>query len=706
MKPPTRLPLYLALFGAALLTFNTASCWSGGPNGTGYGDNGGDNGGGAGGSGGTGAGAGGSGGSSGTDGGDDSGMGQLPFAPDSPNVYVAKVKNLLVGLPPTDQEIQTVTQDPTQLGSLVDQWMQLPEYQTKMLRFFELAFQQTQVAAADFENQLNAGQLQLDPNNATQALMVQNQQEVFARTMLSLAAAGQPFNQAMSTQTYMMTTAMKVFYALTDVWQLDDSPQGFHDSFQQANPNLTITVEGTTPIPLSQTLDPTSANYMHWYDPKASNSGCDPYTTSARANSLYSILLGVLPKSGSCAGGTATGQLTTADFNDWTMTTINQPTSGQTKSNFYDLDTLRTATTMILARPYVGFFTTPAFFANWQTNMSNTMRVTMNQAFIVSTGAQVDGTDKTVPSSTPGLDTVHALAPCVSCHQLLDPSRSVLASTFSWYYGFGLQTDKTYVNQDGLFAFEGVVQPVTSIYQLGQTLANHPLVASGWAEKLCYYVDSEACVPSDPAFQQMVTLFQTSNFSWNGLVKAVMTSPITTHTASTVTATTNGEIVGVSRRDHLCAALNARLGFADVCGLDANQKPVISGSALAIVPGLPSDGYGRGSIAPVLPNQPSLFYRAGTENFCEGLAAVVIDNKNAPTGVTTWASSDPQTAVNDFATTVAGLAPSDPRTAPLEQALLGHFNAAKAATGSTATAALQSTFVAACMAPSAVAIGM
>ncbi len=74
--------------------------------------------------------------------------------------------------------------------------------------------------------------------------------------------------------------------------------------------------------------------------------------------------------------------------------------------------------------------------------------------------------------------------------------------------------------------------------------------------------------------------------------------------------------------------------------------------------------------------------------------------------MTTWSSSDPQTAVNEFVTTVAGLAPSDPRTAPLQQALLGHFNAAKAASGSTATAALQSTFTAACMAPSAVGIGM
>ena len=68
-----------------------------------------------------------------TDGGTslDGGLGPLPFASDPPNVYVAKVKNVLVGLPPTDAEVQAVTNDPTQLGTLVDGWMALPQYQTE-----------------------------------------------------------------------------------------------------------------------------------------------------------------------------------------------------------------------------------------------------------------------------------------------------------------------------------------------------------------------------------------------------------------------------------------------------------------------------------------------------------------------------------------------------------------------------------------------
>ena len=41
--------------------------------------------------------------------------GPLAFEADPPTVYVAKVKNLLVGLPPTADEVSAVTADPTQL---------------------------------------------------------------------------------------------------------------------------------------------------------------------------------------------------------------------------------------------------------------------------------------------------------------------------------------------------------------------------------------------------------------------------------------------------------------------------------------------------------------------------------------------------------------------------------------------------------------
>jgi hypothetical protein len=83
------------------------------------------------------------------------------------------------------------------------------------------------------------------------------------------------------------------------------------------------------------------------------------------------------------------------------MVTLRQPKLGEATTAFYDLGKLRNATELVLSTPRVGFFTTPAFFANWPTNTSNQARVTMNQTLIVALGAAVDGTDpRTVQAAT------------------------------------------------------------------------------------------------------------------------------------------------------------------------------------------------------------------------------------------------------------------------------------------------------------------
>ena len=84
------------------------------------------------------------------------------------------------------------------------------------------------------------------------------------------------------------------------------------------------------------------------------------------------------------------------------------------------------------------------------------MRVTMNQTFIVALGSMVDGTDLTTPPGTPpGSTPTHASqAACYGCHKVLDPSRSILAATYSWNYHS--QLDSTWSSQPGVFAFRGV----------------------------------------------------------------------------------------------------------------------------------------------------------------------------------------------------------------------------------------------------------
>jgi hypothetical protein len=166
----------------------------------------------------------------------------------------------------------------------------------------------------------------------------------------------------------------------------------------------------------------------------------------------------------------------------------------------------------------------------------------------------------------------------------------------------------------------------------------------------------------------------------------------------------------VARRDHFCAALNARLGFNDVCGLASlYAKGTASTQTIPeIVSGLPSDGYGRGAVAPVLPNQPTLFFRAATENICEAVSTQVIDvptAKQTP-GVKQWSSSQSTAAITDFVSLLMGLTTPDPRTAPAAALLQQHYQSALQQKGITPTQALESTFITACLAPTFVSIGM
>jgi hypothetical protein len=643
----------------------------------------------------------------------------VPFQVDAPAVYVAKVKNILVGLPPTDDEVKQVTADPTALGVLVDQWMALPQYQQKMLVFFELAFQQTQITTADFTDMIPPLGLGVGPQIP---LLLQNLRESFARTVLAFVASGRPITDAFGTRQLMMTPALMELYALLDTRHVDDNAV-ITDDFAVANQNLTITLEASAgPIALADSVNPASPNYMHWYNASVgkltgyTDQACnvDPIVAKVDSYFVHNLLYGGVfthkgPDKSSCPTQfTTNGQLLDSDFTTWTLVTLRPPKAGEATSTFYNLPALRAATELVLKTPKLGFFSTPAFGANWPTNTSNQMRVTLNQTLIVGTGAAIDGTDPTSPPTTPGLDAAHASsgAACFGCHQLLDPTRSILASTWSWYYY--PQTDSTYIQQPGLFAFQGVIAPVVTIDDFANTLVTHPLVPAAWAQKLCYWVNSGPCVTDDPEFQRIVSVFQKSNLSWSTLVHELLSSPITTHIAPTKTSEANGEIIAVARRDHLCAALDDRLGLVDVCGLDAtSSKKTQIGVVAQIVGGLPSDGYGRGSPIPVLPNQPTLFYRAGLENICAAVAAMVIDApaNSASPGAKQWSSTQPNAAIADFVATVMALTVSDSRAAPATTLLQTHY-AAALKSGVSATSALQSTFVTACLAPSAIGIGM
>lgn len=642
-----------------------------------------------------------------------------PFEAVSPASAVAKVKYLLVGLPPTAAEVQAVTADPAAMSGLVDGWMRLPQYDEKMRVFFELAFQQTQISTANLQDVVPPNSL---PGNAT-PLLVQNMRESFARTVLALNAAGRPFTDVFTTHQLMMTPALMQLYAFLDVRHTDDTAK-LNDTWARANPGAKLVLQADGgPVALSDSANDGGAEYLHFYNPSVGSltryqeplCNTDPITLGATSDNLLVSFYGLVPghQLRGPDGGTLsctiqnTGNdfFAPTDFTDWRLVTLRRPASGEPVTRFFDLAALRTATELVLATPRVSFFTTPAFCANWPTNQSNQMRVTLNQALIVATGTAVDGLDATATPATPGLDATHAADPaCFSCHRILDPARSIFSSTYSWFYT--PQADPALVAQKGQFAFQGVTAPVATVDDFGAVLARHPLTPAAWAQKLCTWANSAPCVETDPELKRVVAAFAAGG-SWSSLVRALMASPLVTNLAPTITHAARGEVVAVSRRDHLCQALDARLGLSDVCGrtLVRGQR-VGLGVVPGIVGGLPSDGYGRGAVAPILPNDPTLFYRAGLENVCAAVAQLVVDApvSAAQPNARHWSSAQPAAALDDFVTLLLGLPGADPRSAPARALLQAHFTAARQT--ATASDALRSTFVTACLSPTLIGIGL
>ena len=176
----------------------------------------------------------------------------------------------------------------------------------------------------------------------------------------------------------------------------------------------------------TETINPSSPNYMHWYFPglntiqPASPTNPAPYcqadtrtwvsTNNANtpsAHLVHYLLYGGFESykiqtgqsNGNCGaytgGANANAIITGNDFTTWTLVNVRAPNGSEGLTPFWDMPNIRNATELVSKTPRVGFFSTPAFHANWPTNTSNEMRVTINQAFIVALGAQVDGTDST-----------------------------------------------------------------------------------------------------------------------------------------------------------------------------------------------------------------------------------------------------------------------------------------------------------------------
>ena len=673
-----------------------------------------------------------------------------PFQPTAAQSSVRKVKNLLTGLPPTDEDIATVTASGAAgLQTLISSWMTHPDFvanfREKMLFFFRNAFQQTGFnAAEDFKPQLltNAGfDFQATPGDDIFPRLLQNVEDSFALTAWQLMAEGRPFSEVITTRRLMMTTALMSTYLQIEM------PR---DTRGTAAPTISWKIdESGVDIPLEQTLDPTSPNYLTFPDLAPVGTARIPTLlcrgTAGMVNAytgygtLFQVLLGLIPQFSMqdpttmmnvtvCDRHASRPIMTVNDTNDWRWVNIRPLASGETRVQPFNLPALRSASELAVALPRVGFYTTPAFLALWNTNDSNQHRVTANQTLLVALGQSFSPADSVIPLSSTGLDNAHAVegSECYACHKGLDPMRQFWGTQFDFNdrndfpmrASFGLAANPRPAAPGGVFAFGNMNQAGATMMDFGPLLAAVTDMADAAAplnrfaiamtQKLCFLANSSPCLESDPEFRRIAKAFESNNYSLPVLVKELFSSPLVTGAKETVTATTTGLTVSIARKDQLCTTLSTRLGKPDLCGLLVPVPNATQVATQRIATSIAADAFSRGVEFPIMAADPSLFYSAATEMLCENLAAQVVDPA-APVGIT-YSSSDPAGAVEDMVTRLLGYPPGDPLHGPAVKILMDDFTASMTAAGVSpkpkAVDALRSTFVLACESPTSLSYGL
>ena len=629
------------------------------------------------------------------------------FEPAPPFVYAAKVKNLLTGHALTEEELNAVNANPDALAPQVEAWVDMPEADAKLRRFFQTAFQQDgyeEQALVDLwgYNNFQSGRFS-DGTNAD-GVLVRSFEESFARTAVDVVRANRPFSDVVTTRTVYLTTAQMVALALSDDREINDNG---NRRYNRADDQIQQLVYTTATVPLSETLDPSSPNFMRFTIPaEGLPEGCGGEAVKTNGDlvrAAFSALLGYYTDNDECMPNNyrTTPLLGEEAFFDWRPVTIRAPAPGEQPTMFWDADEIASSNELVLRVPRVGFMTTPAFFATWPTNDANEARVTTNQTLIVALGKSFDSETTVIPAFDDALDESHAdpTTACWGCHVNLDPMRQYFRNSFTYYYH--LQQDDEVQALRPSFAFQGLSVEGASgdgIAELGATLSTHPRFAPAWVQKACYFATSTACPEESEEFQGIANAFQ-SSMNFRDMLVALLSSPLVS--AETCVEKAGGDIPSVSRSRHFCTTISNRLGISDACGTETyynSERRGDRGVNRQLVEVVPDDGYGRGGEIPVVISDPNLFIRAAGDAMCERFGDMVIGDDLR------FSPSDPEGAIQLFVVDLMGLPPSDPRHGGALDILTRHYTEAE--TETSEINALRSTFIVACTSPTVLGIGL
>ena len=342
-----------------------------------------------------------------------------PFEPVAALSYVNKVKTLLTGSAATSDEVASVTKDPAALKGLIGTWLKTPAFEDKLGDFLRVALQQKLVGTLDSQF------TRLRGNPKLLAAIKSNLQESFVRTATGIVQDGHPFSDVLTTKHWAVTTATLAALAYLEHTETELKAEK-HTVVRDPSADMPA-----APLPLDYSVT------NHVWQVASLPATCD--VGIINADSLFEMLLGFVQCKGVMAGQYRFDDtvFTDADFSDWRFVDIGAAKTAKAVPAFYDLTTLRAATTSIsLRQPRLGFFSTPAFLANWETNEDNQFRVTTSQTVIVSLGKIFSPADATTPVRLDGLASEHA-APgttCYGCHQFLDPMREYFAQSYSFSF--------------------------------------------------------------------------------------------------------------------------------------------------------------------------------------------------------------------------------------------------------------------------------
>ena len=649
-----------------------------------------------------------------------------------PSVYVSKVKTLLTGVSADANEVGQVTLNSNNLRPMIEAWLNTSQAQNVITAFFTTAFQQKNLSPTSFGDQL-AGEscggwwILMHENNfigrgsdryQVNARYVQEFTESFGRTAWQLTMVeNQPFTSTLTTRRFMMTPTMvstMLFFdryraGFKNVGQSGSTPEiggcghvGYADVYSHYYTQEVYNsyqVNAGVPIPIADTLNPSSPNFMHWVtaDPYANFTGINFPVLQAGPDAIYLMLNGLAySENPQFFVQIVKPQWADTDFSDWKMVTVKQAEFNDIPPRFWDLPRMRTMTTVPLLTPRVGFFSTPAFFANWLTNQSNQFRVTANQMLIVALGQSLLDASVVVRSANNGVDenasdAEHLANPaCSSCHVTLDPLRHFYTQSYDPTYE--PTKDPNAYSLESQYLVDGANKSGKTLDDLAQILAADPAFAPTWVGKVCQWVNSTPCDATDPEFIRIANAFKANNFNFRTMLTDVLSSPLVTGAQATQTWEKLGEPMSIARYDRFCLNLQQRLNLPGACTVTAVAAQNASN--------VPTDNYVRGSSQPYLPSQPSLFFRTAVENLCTQLAPKVVDGPNA-----VYLSNAAPAALSGLVTTVMGIDVGDPRYQEILTLLTSHYTTAVAG-GATASNALQSAFTVACTAPSSVGTGL